>query len=68
MQTSPIDPRTDVRLKSPPTHDYRVIFWKGGSAFEFDVADADDVVEVAAWATSEAIAREATYTLWAKVD
>jgi hypothetical protein len=63
-----IDARTDRRWESPPTRDYRVVFWRGGSADERDLSDAEDVHDVIRWADGEAATRGATYTLFAKVD
>jgi hypothetical protein len=68
MDVFPIDPRTDPRWESPPTHGYRVTFRKGTSAYGPEVANARDVNEVIEWADAEANRRGATYTLWAKVE
>ena len=81
MEIKPIDPRTDPRWETPPTHDYRVIFWNQSvgpkdvpqelvmwAAYETDVLGASDVHEVIEWADEEALRRKSMYTLFAKVD
>ena len=68
MDVRPIDPRTDPRPEYGPVHEYRVVFWQRGSAYENDLAGAEDVHEVIEWADAEASARGCTYTLFAKFD
>jgi hypothetical protein len=68
VDIQPIDPRTDSRWETAPIHNYRVIFWGKGAAYEFDIADAADVHEVIGWAEQEARTRGSTYTLFARVD
>jgi hypothetical protein len=68
MDIRPIDPRKDIRPEYGPIHEYRVVFWRGGSANENDISGADDVHRVIEWADAEATARRCTYTLFAKFD
>jgi hypothetical protein len=81
MEIHLIDPRTDLRSETPPTHDYRVVFWRQRrasagiaqerimwEASENDVLDAQDVHEVIEWAEAEARKRSSVYTIFAKVD
>jgi len=68
VDVQPIDPRTDPRWETHPVHDYRVIFWKKGAAYEFDVLGVADVHEAIEWAEQEASARGSTYTLFALVE
>jgi hypothetical protein len=83
MEIRPIDPRSDRRWETGPTHDYRVVFWRQPaaagrpdippervmwSAYEHDVLGAADVIDVIEWADQEARSRECMYTLHAKVD
>jgi hypothetical protein len=81
MEIHPIDPRTDLRSETPPTHDYRVVFWRQRratagvpqvgimwEASENDVLDAQDVHEVIDWAETEARERSSVYTIFAKTE
>jgi hypothetical protein len=68
VDIQPIDPRTGPRWETHPVHDYRVIFWKKGASYEFDVLGVADVHEAIEWAEQEAGARGSTYTLFALVE
>lgn len=68
MDVQPVDPRSDPRWESPPTHDYRVVFWRRGRAYENNISEADDVHQVIKWADAEAEAGGGTYTLFARID
>lgn len=81
MDARLVDPRVDARWETEPTHAYRVVFWRQQIAppgipqehmmwvgAEHDVAGAEDVHEVIAWADAEAQQRQSTYTLYAMVD
>jgi hypothetical protein len=68
VRADPVDPRLDAEWETHPAVDDRVIFWVSEThASEYDLADAEDVHAVIAWADTEARSRGSTYALYAKV-
>jgi hypothetical protein len=80
MDARLVDPRADAHWETPPTHNYRVVFWRQRrapadmpqehimwEASDYDVLDAQDIHEVIEWAESEARRRNCVYTIHAKV-
>jgi hypothetical protein len=81
MKIEPIDPRTDPRWETAPTHGYRVVFWQQGpgppdrpgslggwGCSDQDLEETLDVHEVIEWAEAEARRLRSMYALYAKVD